>query len=51
MNLFSNILCNNAGKVPVTVLPAKSESDVMFCLQSYQRLLVIDHLCLSIHVS
>ena len=24
----------------VTVLPAKSESDVMFCLQSYQGLII-----------
>ena len=31
-----------------TVLPAKSDSDVMFCLQSYQGLyFTIDHLCIN----
>ena len=30
-----------------TVLPAKSDSDVMFCLQSYQDLESIDHVCIS----
>ena len=30
-----------------TVLPAKSDSDVMFCLQSYQWLRSIDHLCIN----
>ena len=28
-----------------TVLPAKSDSDVMFCLQIYGVLESIDHLC------
>ena len=27
-------------KIPCTVLPAKSDSDVMFCLQSYQGLII-----------
>ena len=27
-------------KSPATVLPAKSDSDVMFCLQSYQGLII-----------
>ena len=31
----------------VTGLPAKSDSDVMFCLQSYQYLKLIDHLCIN----
>ena len=26
--------------VPATVLPAKSDSDVIFCLQSYQGLII-----------
>ena len=26
--------------VTSTVLPAKSDSDVMFCLQSYQRIII-----------
>ena len=30
-----------------TVLPAKSDSGVMFCLQSYQDLESIDHLCIN----
>ena len=30
-----------------TVLPAKIDSDVMFCLQSYQGLKSIDHLCIN----
>ena len=30
-----------------TVLPAKSDSDVMFCLQSYHGLKLIDHLCIN----
>ena len=30
-----------------TVLPAKSDSGVMFCLQSYQDLELIDHLCIN----
>ena len=29
------------------VLPAKSDSDAMFCLQSYQDLESIDHLCIN----
>ena len=33
MRLYDN-------KVSVTVLPAKSDSDVMFCLQSYQGLII-----------
>ena len=30
-----------------TVLSAKSDSDFMFCLQSYQGLISIDHLCIN----
>ena len=30
-----------------TVLPVKSDSGVMFCLQSYQDLESIDHLCIN----
>ena len=30
-----------------TVLSAKSDSGVMFCLQSYQDLESIDHLCIN----
>ena len=30
-----------------TVLPAKSDSYVMLCLQSYQGLKTIDHLCIN----
>ena len=30
-----------------TVQPAKSDSGVMFCLQSYQDLESIDHLCIN----
>ena len=30
-----------------TVLPAKSDSDAMFCLQSYQDLGSIDHMCIN----
>ena len=30
-----------------TVLPAKSDSDVMLCLQSYYDLESIDHLCIN----
>ena len=30
----------------ITVLPAKSDRDVMFCLLIYQGLLIIDHLCI-----
>ena len=30
-----------------TVLPAKSDSDVMFCLQCYQGLIAIDRLCIN----
>ena len=30
-----------------TVLPAKSDSDAMFCLQSYQDLESIDHMCIN----
>ena len=34
--------------VPIsTVLSVKSDSDVMFCLQSYQDLESIDHLCIN----
>ena len=33
--------------INVTVLPAQSDSDVMFCLQSYQDLELIDHLCIN----
>ena len=29
------------------VLPAKSDSDVMFCLHSYHDLESIDHLCIN----
>ena len=28
--------------IEATVLPAKNDSDIMFCLQSYQGLIVID---------
>ena len=36
--------------VILTVLPVKSDGDVMFCLQSYKGLRMIDHLCInSIH--
>ena len=31
----------------ITALPAKSDSGVMFCLQSYQDLESIDHLCIN----
>ena len=31
-------LTNNLGSN--TVLPAKSDSDIMFCLQSYQKLII-----------
>ena len=31
---------------PATVLPAKSDSYVMFCLQTYIDLESIDHLCI-----
>ena len=31
----------------ITVLSAKSASDVMFCLQSYQGLRSIDHACIN----
>ena len=30
-----------------TVMPAKSDSGVMLCLQSYQDLESIDHLCIN----
>ena len=30
-----------------TVLPVKSDSDGMFCLQSYQDFESIDHLCIN----
>ena len=30
-----------------TVLPAKSDSGVIFCLQNYQDLESIDHLCIN----
>ena len=30
-----------------TILPAKSDSDFVFCLQSYQDLESIDHLCIN----
>ena len=30
-----------------TVLPAKSDSDDVFCLQSYQGLESIDHVCIN----
>ena len=30
-----------------TALPAKSNSDVMFCLQRYQGFLMKDHLCIN----
>ena len=30
-----------------TILPAKSDSDVMFCLQSYHGHKSIDHLCIN----
>ena len=33
--------------VYVTVLPAKSDSGIMFYLQSYQDLESIDHLCIN----
>ena len=31
----------------ITVLPAKSDSGITFCLQSYQDLELIDHLCMN----
>ena len=31
----------------ITVLPAKSNSGVMFCLQSYQDFKSIDYLCIN----
>ena len=31
----------------VTVLPAKSDSGIMFCSQSYQDLELIDNLCIN----
>ena len=34
-------------KTYCAVLPAKSDSDVMFCLQCYGDLESIDHLCLN----
>ena len=30
-----------------TVLPAKGDNDFMFCLQSYQDIESIDHLCIN----
>ena len=33
--------------VYVTVLPAKSDSGVKLCLQSYQDVELIDHLCIN----
>ena len=33
--------------VPATVVPAKSDSDIMVCLQSYRDLESIDHLCIN----
>ena len=40
------IMSHNIKRFP-TILPAKSDSDVMFCLQSYQGLESIDHLCIN----
>ena len=34
-------------QAPTTVLSAKSDSDFVFCLQSYQDLESIDHLCIN----
>ena len=34
-------------KAAFTVLPAKRDSDVMFCLQSYQDFESIDHFCIN----
>ena len=31
----------------ITVMPAKSDSDFMFCLLSYQGLRIDDHLCIN----
>ena len=40
-NVFQQKVGNKNKIVRVsTVLPAKSDSDVMFCLQSYQRLII-----------
>ena len=39
--LFTNAISTNlAQKNATTVLSAKSDSDIMFCLQSYQGLLI-----------
>ena len=39
--------CNKEVMYQRTVVPAKSDSDVMLCLQSYQDLESIDHLCIN----
>ena len=38
--------CLRAYATDATALPAKSDSGVMLCLQSYQDLESIDHLCI-----
>ena len=46
LNVMYVKLCVNYCTVP----PAKSDSDILFCLQSYWELESIDHLCInSIH--
>ena len=43
LSTFTRITNNRVS----TVLPAKSDSGIMFCLQSYQDLESIDHLCIN----
>ena len=33
--------------ITTTILPAKSDSDVMFCLQNIRDLELMDHLCIN----
>ena len=47
LHLWAHIFQCNAELLNTTVLPAKSDSGVMFCLQNYQDLKLIDHLCIN----
>ena len=39
--------CNTSVNMNGTVLPAKSDSDAMFCLQAIRDLYKIDHSCIN----